>query len=334
MKAVGYQRSLPIDHPEALLDIDIEAPLPGSNDLLIAVNAVAVNPVDSKIRQRAEPQQGYKILGWDAVGEVLQTGAAVTGFNVGDRVWYAGDLTRPGCNAQQQLVDARLAAKAPQSLSDVQAAAMPLTSITAYELLFDRLTLQHNSDQRTLLVIGAAGGVGSVLVQLAKQLTQANVIATASRPESKQWVEALGADQVIDHSAPLAAQLDDNAAVTDVVLLTHSDEYFDEVIDLIHPQGRIGIIDDPSEPLDITRLKQKSVSLHWEFMYTRSMFQTADMAAQGKLLAHVAELCDNGQLRSTLGRQFGELNADNLRKAHEAIESAKTIGKIVLTVPR
>lgn len=332
MKAVAYQQSLRIDQPEALLDVELEAPEPSDNDLLVKVSAVAVNPVDTKVRQRAAPEHGYKVLGWDAVGEVIDMGKNVTGFQPGDRVWYAGDVTRPGCNAQQHVVDYRIAAHAPTSLDDSQAAAMPLTSITAFELLFDRLQLDQHSNERTLLIIGAAGGVGSVMVQLAKQLTSARVIATASRPESKQWVTALGADLVIDHSAPLAAQLSEQDAVTDVALLTHSDQYFDDVIELIQPQGRIGIIDDPASPLDITRLKQKSLSLHWEFMFTRAMFETHDIAAQGRLLSQISALVDNGQLRSTLGKNMGELNAANLIKAHAEVESGKTIGKIALTV--
>lgn len=332
MKAVGYQQSLSIDKPGALLDIELESPTPSDHDLLVKVSAVAINPVDTKVRQRSAPEHGYKVLGWDAVGEVIAMGKAVSGFNVGDRVWYAGDITRPGCNAQQHLVDYRIAAKAPQSLEDCQAAAMPLTSITAWELLFDRLRIDQGSKPRNLLIIGAAGGVGSIMVQLAKQLTSVTVIATASRPESQQWVTALGADHVIDHSAPLAAQLPAGIGVTDVALLTHSEQYFDEVIDLIQPQGQLGIIDDPSQPLDMTRLKQKSLSLHWEFMYTRSMFTTDDMHAQGQLLARVAELVDGGQLRSTLGKNGGALNAENLIQAHAAVESGKTIGKIALTV--
>lgn len=334
MKAVGYQKSLPITDANSLVDIEIAAPEPTATDLLVAVNAVGVNPVDTKIRQRVEPETGYKVIGWDAVGEVIAVGDDVSGFSVGDRVWYAGDLTRPGCNAQQQLVDYRIAARAPSSLEDVQAAALPLTAITAWELLFDRLRLQQPSphQHRTLLVIGAAGGVGSILVQLAKQLTDATVIATASRVESKQWVEALGADHVIDHSQPLASQLEQLPTVTDALLLTHSEQYYQQVIDCIAAQGQLGIIDDPKEPLDVTLLKQKSLSLHWEFMYTRSMFKTDDMDEQGKLLAEVASLVDAGQLRSTLGQNLGNLNASNLKRAHEALESNKTIGKIALAV--
>lgn len=335
MKAVGYQNSLPISDANALLDIDLPDPSPGDNDLLVKVAAVGVNPVDTKIRQRVEPDSGYKVLGWDAVGEVIATGQSVQGFAVGDRVWYAGDINRPGSNAQQQVVDYRLAARAPGSLDDIQAAAMPLTSITAWELLFDRLRINQPSphSERCLLIVGAAGGVGSVMVQLAKQLTQVKVIGTASRPESQQWVKALGADRVIDHSQPLAQQVSSADNITDVALLTHSDQYFESVVDFIAPQGQIGIIDDPTSPLDITKLKQKSLSLHWEFMYTRSMFQTDDMAAQGGLLSELATLVDNGQIRSTLGQNFGPLNAANLIGAHEAIESAQTIGKIALTVP-
>lgn len=334
MKAVGYQQCLAITEANALVDIELPTPQPTDNDLLIKVSAVAVNPVDTKVRQRAAPDEGYKVLGWDAVGEVIAMGTKVTGFNVGDRVWYAGDITRPGCNAQQHIVDYRIASRAPATLNDCQAAAMPLTSITAYELLFERLRLQHSDKPRTLLIIGAAGGVGSILLQLAKQLTSATVIGTASRPESQQWVKALGADIVIDHSAPLAAQLDNDISITDVALLTHSEQYFDDVIDLIAAQGQLGIIDDPKVTLDITRMKQKSLSLHWEFMYTRSMFKTSDMAAQGQLLQQIAEMVDAGQLRSTLGQVGGKLNAANLIKAHAAIESGKTIGKIALSVPQ
>lgn len=335
MHAVGYAKSLPIDDPKSLEDVQIDAPVTGDNDLLVAVKAIAVNPVDTKIRQRAEPEQGHKIIGWDAVGEVIGLGDKVSGFELGDRVWYAGDLTRPGCNAEQQVVDYRIAAKAPESLSDLQAAAMPLTAITAYELLFDRLGYGINDDsQRSLLIIGSAGGVGSIMVQLAKTLTNATVIGTASRPESTDWVKQLGADAVIDHSKPLGPQLQNLPTVTDVLLLTHSEQYFDDAIEFIAPQGKIGIIDDPKEPLDITRLKQKSLSLHWEFMYTRSMFSTDDMVKQGQLLAHVAALVDEGKIKTTLGKDFGELTAANLRKAHQALEGGKTIGKIALTVPK
>lgn len=336
MRAVGYQQSLAIEEPKSLEDINIEQPTPGDNDLLVKVKAIAVNPVDTKIRMRVEPETGHKVIGWDAVGEVIETGSHTQGFSVGDRIWYAGDLTRPGCNAQYQAVDHRIASHAPKTLDDTQAAAMPLTTITAWELLFDRLQIDAPSphEQRNLLIIGGAGGVGSILTQLAIQLTDATVIATASRPESQQWVKALGAHHVIDHSKPLGEQIEKLGIgqVTDVACLTHSEQYFEQSMEFMAPQGRFSLIDDPAEPLDISLMKQKSISLHWEFMYTRSMFTTADMAKQRELLQSVANLVDNQQVRSTLGQNFGPMNADNLKRAHAALETHKTIGKLVLTV--
>ncbi|MDV6315232.1 zinc-binding alcohol dehydrogenase family protein [Idiomarina sp. HP20-50] len=336
MRAVGYKESLPVEDSNSLLDITVDDPLPGPDDLLIKVKAIAVNPVDTKIRMRTAPESGHKIIGWDAVGEVLSIGENVTHFTPGDRVWYAGDLTRPGCNAQRQVVDHRIVGKAPNNLDDNQAAALPLTSITAWELLFERLQIDKPSPhkKRTLLVIGGAGGVGSILIQLAAQLTDATIIATASRAESQQWVKALGAHHVINHHEDLAAQLEGIGTdpVTDVACLTHSEQYFAQCMNLMAPQGRFGLIDDPSESIDITLMKQKSISLHWEFMFTRSLFTTADMVKQQELLNHIAKLVEKGQIRSTLGKTFGELTANNLREAHKAIESQKTIGKITLTV--
>ncbi|MCA1767673.1 MAG: zinc-binding alcohol dehydrogenase family protein [Idiomarina sp.] len=336
MRAVGYKESLPIDDSNSLLDITVDDPVPEAYDLLVKVKAIAVNPVDTKIRMRIAPESGHKIIGWDAVGEVVSVGDKVTGFKTGDRVWYAGDLTRSGCNAQLQAVDYRIVSKAPENLDDCQAAALPLTSITAWELLFDRLQIDKPSphSKRTLLVIGGAGGVGSILIQLAAQLTDATVIATASRAESQQWVKALGADHVINHYDDLAEQLESIgiSAVTDVACLTHSEQYFTQCMSLMAPQGRFSLIDDPAESIDITQMKQKCISLHWEFMFTRSMFTTADMIKQQELLSHIAGMVEKGQIRSTLGATFGEMNANNLRKAHQAIESQKTIGKIALTV--
>ncbi|MFV1466470.1 zinc-binding alcohol dehydrogenase family protein [Idiomarina sp. HB] len=336
MRAVGYKKSLPVEDSNSLLDITVDDPKPEENDLLVKVKAIAVNPVDTKIRMRMAPESGHKIIGWDAVGEVISMGNKVTGFEPGDRVWYAGDLTRPGCNAQMQVVDHRIVGKAPENLDDCQAAALPLTSITAWEVLFDRLQIDKPSThaKRTLLVIGGAGGVGSILIQLAAQLTDATIIATASRAESQQWVKALGADHVINHYDDLAEQIEStgSAPVTDVACLTHSEQYFTQCMKFMAPQGRFCLIDDPAENIDITLMKQKSISLHWEFMFTRSMFNTDDMIKQQELLNHISEMVEKGQIRSTLGKTFGEMNAENLRKAHEAIESQKTIGKIALTV--
>ena len=338
MKAIGYLESHPIDHPEALLDIELERPVPTGHDLLVAVRAISVNPVDTKMRMRAAGENGrHRILGWDAVGEVVAVGDDVTAYRVGDRVWYAGDLTRPGSNAEFQLVEEQLVGRAPGSLADAEAAALPLTSITAWELLFDRLKLPRKDapgadEPRRLLVVGAAGGVGSILVQLARQLTDVSVIGTASRPESQAWVTALGAHHVIDHRQPLHEELkrigiDD---VTQVISLTHTEDHFDHLVECLAPQGQLALIDDPETLLDIRKLKRKSVSLHWEFMFTRSMFQTADRGKQRALLDEVAGLIDDGAVRTTLGANYGCINAANLRRAHRDIEQGRSIGKVVL----
>jgi zinc-binding alcohol dehydrogenase family protein len=335
MKAVGYAKSLEVTEPNVLEDIELPQPSPAGRDLLVKVSAVSVNPVDTKVRKRAAPPAGeYKVLGFDAVGEVVEIGDEVSTCKIGDRVWYAGDLTRSGTNAEYHLVDERIAGKAPQSLSDAEAAAVPLTAITAWELLFDRLGLRQDdktADMR-LLVVGAAGGVGSILVQLAAQLTKATVIGTASRPESQAWVKELGATHVLDHSKALSAELSKTGLtdVTHIAALTHTDQHYDQMVEIIAPQGKIALIDDPAGGLDIMKLKQKSVSLHWEFMFTRSMFQTADLAEQAALLNKVSELVDAGKIKTTMGENFGSINAENLIRAHAKIESNTAIGKIVL----
>ncbi len=333
MKAVGYRKSLELTEANALEDIELPKPSPESNDLLVKVNAVSVNPVDTKVRMRAEPPEGeYKVLGYDAVGEVVEVGSEVSSYKVGDRVWYAGDLTRPGTNSEYHLVDERIAGLAPQSLNDAEAAAVPLTAITAWELLFDRLEIKQTDGDIRLLIVGAAGGVGSILVQLASQLTQATVIGTASRPESQAWVKELGADHVIDHHKSFSDELSsiglENA--THVISLTHTDQHYDKIVDIIAPQGKIALIDDPVGGVDIMKLKQKSVSLHWEFMFVRPMFKTADIAEQAALLNKVSELIDAGKIKTTLGENLGAINAENLIKAHTKIESNTSIGKIVL----
>lgn len=316
-----------------LQDIDIEKPSPTKHDLLVEVHAVSVNPVDSKVLARAKESGDEKILGFDAVGIVQEVGSVVKGFKVGDRVWYAGDITRPGSNAEFQCVDARIASHAPISISDAEAAALPLTTLTAWELLFDRLQMPAVFDKRVLLVIGGAGGVGSMLIQLAKTLTKATVVATASREESKAWVTELGADYVLDHSEPLSAELAAAGLndITDVASLTHTDEYFDEVVRMMRPQGRFALIDDPALPLDISAMKQKSISLHWEFMFTRSMFKTEDMSRQGEILKQIAKLIDAGKIRTSLSQTLSPINAQTLSQAHEQIRSQRTTGKIVVT---
>lgn len=334
MKAVGYTRSLPITDTHALEDIDLPVPQAAGHDLLVKVQAISVNPVDTKVRMRAAPESGHKVLGWDAVGEVVAVGESVQHFKVGDQVWYAGDLTRQGANAEYQLVDERIVGRKPASITAAEAAAMPLTTITAWELLFDRLGFDLTSDAsgKTLLIIGAAGGVGSIITQLAKQVPGLTVVGTASRPDSQAWVKRLGADRVIDHRQPLSEALaaEGVETVTHVASLTHTDSHFAEIVKVLAPQGRLALIDDPAQPLDIMQLKMKSISLHWEFMYTRSMFQTDDMIKQQRLLNHVADWIDQGIVQTTLGEHFGRINADNLKRAHQFIETNQAIGKIVL----
>lgn len=340
MKAVGYHAPHTIDHPEALLDLDLPAPTPEAlrpHDLLVRVQAVSVNPVDVKVRAGVAPADGAaKVLGWDAVGTVQAVGSAATGFAVGDRVYYAGSIDRPGSNAELQAVDARIAAHAPTTLSDAQAAAVPLTAITAWELLFDRLRVPRQEPGAapsgdSLLVVGGAGGVGSMLIQLARQLTGLRVVATASRSETRQWCLDLGAHDVIDHRQPLAPQLAalGLAQIDRVASLTHTAEYLAQYVECLRPQGQIALIDDmPS--LDVVPLKRKSLSLHWELMFTRPLFGTPDLARQGELLAEVARLADAGRLRSTLAAEFGPLSAANLRRAHAHVESGRAVGKAVL----
>ncbi|MBB3639088.1 zinc-binding alcohol dehydrogenase family protein [Variovorax atrisoli] len=333
MKAIGYYQPLPIDNPESLQDIELPTPVPGARDLLVRVKAVSVNPVDTKVRKNAAPEAGQaKVLGWDAVGTVEAVGAQVKNFKVGDRVYYSGSIIRPGTNAELHAVDERIAALAPKSLDDSQAAALPLTTITAYELLFDRLRVPKGGGEgQTLLVTGGAGGVGSILIQLARQLTKLRVIATASRAETRAWCLELGAHAVIDHSRPLAAEL--KAAgigeVDMVASLTQTDQHYAQIIESLKPQGQLAVIDD-MKVLDAMPLKTKCISLHWEMMFARSRFETPDIAEQGALLAEVAALVDAGRIRTTANASFGTINAANLRRAHALIESGKAQGKVVL----
>ena len=334
MKAIAYYQSLPIDHAEALLDVELPAPQPGPRDLLVRVMAISVNPVDTKIRRNVSPGAGEaKVLGWDVAGEVLEVGAEVRQFRPGDKVFYAGAIDRAGANSELHVVDERIVGRMPGSLDFARAAALPLTAITAWELLFERLGVREGKgdERQSLLVIGAAGGVGSILVQLARQLTGLTVIGTASRAETQQWVRELGAHHVIDHSQPLLPQLKalGHDQVSMVASLTHTDQHLDQLIEALAPQGKLALIDDPAQ-LDVVKLKRKSLSLHWEFMYTRSLFETPDMQAQHALLERVAQLIDAGTLRTTLGEHFGVINAENLRRAHALLESGKAKGKIVL----
>lgn len=332
MKAISFtQHALPIDNPQALIDISLPRPTPGPRDLLVEVRAVSVNPVDTKVRAGTFTKEP-KILGWDATGIVREVGAEVTLFQPGDEVFYAGSIARTGSYSEFHLVDERIVGHKPHSLSAADAAALPLTSITAWELLFDRLgVVEGTGEGKCLLITGAAGGVGSMLVQLARKLTRLTVIGSASRQETADWVQQLGAHHVIDHSQPLLAQLQALGVpeIDYVASLTHTEQHFAQLIDVLKPQGRLGVIDDP-ETLDVMPLKRKSLSLHWELMFTRSLYETPDMINQHHLLNRVSALIDQGVLQTTVGEHFGAINAANMRRAHALIESGKARGKIVL----
>ncbi|MBP2604994.1 zinc-binding alcohol dehydrogenase family protein [Acinetobacter calcoaceticus] len=333
MKAVAYQKAGPITSPEALVDVELDTPVAEGHDLLVRVQAVSVNPVDTKIRSNVSADNNqWKTLGWDAVGIVEAIGNQVSQFKVGDAVWYAGALNRQGSNSELQLVDERIVGHKPKTLEPREAAALPLTAITAWEMLFDRLQVPKVAPENTsILVIGGAGGVGSITIQLLKQLTNLTIISTASRTETKEWVKQLGADYVLDHRQPLTAQIKQlglNAPLY-VFSTTQTDQHLSDIVELIAPQGHFGLIDDPAQ-LDIKPFKSKSVSVHWEFMFTRSMYQTQDMVKQSELLSEVAELVDAGKIKTTVSQVLSPINAQNLKLAHQQIESGTTKGKIVL----
>jgi NADPH:quinone reductase len=334
LRAVGYQKLLPIDDSRSLVDIDLPKPEAKGRDLLVEVRAISVNPVDTKVRRRAEPKAGgWKVLGWDVAGTIVDVGPEAKAFKPGDSVFYAGDITRPGANAEFHLVDERIVGKKPAKLDWIEAAALPLTSITAWEMLFDRLAIRQPvaGAPNLLLIVGGAGGVGSMAIQLARQLTNATVIATASRPETRDWALGLGAHHVIDHAKPLAAQVAalGLGAPAFVFSTTNTDKHVAEIVKLIAPQGRFGLIDDPPA-LDAMPFKSKSVSIHWESMFTRSTFDTADIGEQGALLNEVSRLVEQGAIRTTLAERFGAINAANLRRAHALLESGRSKGKIAL----
>jgi zinc-binding alcohol dehydrogenase family protein len=336
MKAVGYHKSLPAAEADALVDFTAEKPSPTGHDLLVEVKAVSVNPVDTKVRMRAAPKAGEapKVLGYDAAGVIEAVGPEVTLFKPGDEVFYAGSIARPGTNVEFHLVDERIVGFKPKTLSFTQAAALPLTSITAWEMLFDRFGVSPSKtpDGRALLIIGGAGGVGSIMIQLARRLTGLTVIATASRPQTRDWCLKLGADHVIDHSKPFAEQLKaiGHGTVALIASLTGTEQHFPQIPAIVAPQGKFGLIDDP-KVLDANPLKQKAVSLHWESMFTRAVFQTPDMIAQHRLLNDVSRLVDAGLIVTTAAKEMSPINAANLRAAHQQIESGSTIGKVVLS---
>lgn len=334
MKAIGYKTPGAINRADALVDIELPRSGPTGRDLLVAVRAVSVNPVDTKVRRSAQPaDDGWKVLGWDAVGQVVEVGDGVVGFKPGDDVFYAGSITRPGSNSEFHLVDERIVGSKPASLSDAEAAALPLTALTAWEMLFDRIDVAKPvpGAANAILIVGGAGGVGSIAIQLARALTDLTVIATASRPETEAWVRELGAHHVIDHSRPLAEQVAalGIGAPAFVFSTTETTRHLSEIVELIAPQGRFGLIDDP-DALDVILFKRKAVSIHWELMFTRSIFQTADMGEQGRILGQVARLVDGGRIRTTATSTLTPINAANLRQAHALLESGRARGKVVL----
>jgi NADPH:quinone reductase len=334
MRAVGYNQAGPIDREDALIDLDLPEPISTGRDLLVEVKAVSVNPVDVWVRaDRHRPVDGVRVLGWDAAGVVRTVGQDVTLFRPGDEVAYSGTILRPGTNQQYHLIDERLVGRKPRVLDWAESAALPLTGVTAWEVLFDRLDVRRpvTGAKPAILIIGGAGGVGSMAIQLARLLPDLTVIATASRPETRAWVEELGAHHVIDHRHLLLPQLEALrlGAPGFVFSTTHTDRHLPAIAELIAPEGRFALIDSP-RTLDVVAFKQKSVSIHWELMFTRSLYEALDMGEQGRIINRLADLADQGQLRSTLTQRLSPINAANLKRAHAMVESATMRGKVVL----
>ncbi len=331
MRAIGYKQAGPIDAENALIEFDAQQPELRPRDLLVRVKGISVNPVDVKVRASTSPEKGIKVIGYDASGVVIDTGKDVTCFKAGDEVFYAGDITRPGTNAEFHAVDERIVGKKPKTLSFAEAAGLPLTSITAWELLFDSLKISEGKGKNeTILIIGGAGGVGSILIQLARKLTDLTVMATASRPATIDWVKKLGAHYVINHRESLSQQVKDlGLEPRYVAALNGTKGHFSSIVELIKPRGHIALIDDP-QSLDIGAIKLKALSFSWEFMFARSMFETDDMVAQHDLLNRVSDLIDNGTLISTVNNNLGQLSAETLKEAHVQQESGRVIGKNVL----
>ena len=335
MKAIGLTKYLPITDEASLIDIELQKPEATGHDLLVAVKAVSVNPVDTKIRAPKDGEEDPpRVLGWDAAGVVESVGSEVTLFAPGDEVFYAGSITRPGTNSEFHLVDERIAGSKPKRLSFAEAAALPLTTITAWEALFDRMRISRDgaSAGKSLLVIGGAGGVGSIAIQIAKRVAGLDVIATASRDESRDWCLDLGADHVVSHRENVARQLDEIgfANVDYVLCLNDTDGHWSTMTEVVAPQGHICSIVETAAPVDIRPLMAKSATFSWELMFTRPMFATVDMIEQHHLLNEVSRLVDSGSVRTTTGQVLGRIDAANLRKAHAHIESGRAIGKLVL----
>lgn len=335
MKAIGFTRSLPITDAESLVDVEMAKPTTSGRDLLVKVTAVSVNPADTMQRMRVpdgttEPQ----ILGWDVAGVVESVGPQVTRFQPGDAVWYAGSIVRPGANSEYHLVDERLVGTKPDSLDFAQAAALPLTALTAWEGLFDRLGLKLDPTAHTgqrILVIGAAGGVGSITTQLAR-LAGLEVIGTASRPESRAFTLAHGSSATIDHNQPFVPQLQELgiSGVEYVFVTTDPTGHWANIVEALKPQGRIVSILPLNGAIDFSGLFAKSGTLSYEMMYTRSTYQTEDMGQQGTILDQLARLVDAGKVQTTLTQRLSPLNAFNLRRAHALVESGHTLGKVVV----
>ncbi len=338
MRAVGLYKYLPVTDPESLVDVEVPSPKARGRDLLVRVKAVSVNPVDTKVRAPKEQVEAEpRILGWDAAGVVEAVGEAVSLFSPGDEVYYAGSNVRPGCDSEYHLVDERIVGRKPRNLSFEEAAAMPLTTLTAWEVLFDRMAVPRAGEgpARSVLIIGGAGGVGSIAIQIARQVAGLRVLATASRGESAEWCRSLGAEEIIDHRQPFAGQFQRlGEPLVDYVLCFNSPEqHVQNMAEVIKPQGKVGCIVGAkgNQPIPINVFMRKSVAFCWELMFTRAEFQTPDMAAQHEILNAAADLYEKGTLRSTLRESLGPLSAGNLRRAHARIESGRTIGKLVLT---
>ena len=331
MKAIGYNKPGPITDPEAFVAFETEPSQLKPHDLLVKVMGISVNPVDTKVRMNIPAEDGPKIIGYDAAGVVQAVGSGVSKFNVGDEVFYSGDISRPGTNCELHSIDERIVGKKPTSLGFAEAAGFPLTSITAWELLFDCLKVKEGGEQgESLLIIGGAGGVGSILIQLAKKLTQLNVIATASRPETTQWVKKMGADHVVNHHGSLVDQVKDiGVAPRYVAALTGTDQHFPAMLELVKPRGSLAFIDSPTT-LDINPGKTKALSFSWEYMFARPMFGLDDIEVQHEILTRVSEMIDNGSLISTVTNNLGTMSVETLVEAHTQQESGRVIGKNVL----
>ena len=335
MKAIGFKTSLAIAEKDSFIEFETSKPVPAPHDLLVKIDAISVNPVDFKVRQSSAKDtvlENPKIIGWDAVGIVEAVGENVTLFKKGDEVYYAGDITKQGSNAEYQVIDERITGRKPKSLSIEEAAVIPLTGLTAWEILFDRIRINPEKDKgKSILIIGGAGGVGSIAIQLAKKIAGLTVIATASRPETVDWCKKQGADFVVDHKNLIPSVREAGFENVDFILdFVDTNLYWDLMVELIKPQGHIASITGSSDPVALNKLKNKSVSFSWELMYTRSMFKTEDMIEQHNILNKIADLLDEGILKTTLNETLIGLTADNLKKAHQLLESGKTIGKIAI----